>query len=70
MLTDHFVVIILHRFYLGDGINQWPLITTGKARLIRKQFIYNIDEFGSAIRYVAYMQISIIIDNLDTISTS
>lgn len=36
--------------FLGDGINQWQYISTGVPKLRRFQFIYNIDEHGSAIR--------------------
>ncbi|KAK6038713.1 hypothetical protein COOONC_23783 [Cooperia oncophora] len=35
---------------LGDGINQWNYIVTGIPKLRRFQFVYNIDEHGSAIR--------------------
>ncbi|KHJ88021.1 hypothetical protein OESDEN_12189 [Oesophagostomum dentatum] len=35
---------------LGDGINQWDYIISGKPRVRRFQFIYNIDDHGSAIR--------------------
>ncbi|KAK6014787.1 hypothetical protein OSTOST_19821, partial [Ostertagia ostertagi] len=34
----------------GDGINQWNYIITGIPKLRRFQFVYNIDEHGSAIR--------------------
>ncbi|KAK5966336.1 Arylsulfatase [Trichostrongylus colubriformis] len=34
----------------GDGINQWSYIVTGNPKLRRFQFVYNIDEHGSAIR--------------------
>ncbi|CAI5454349.1 unnamed protein product [Caenorhabditis angaria] len=34
----------------GDGINQWEYLRTGKARIRRSQFVYNIDVHGSAIR--------------------
>ncbi|PIO61775.1 hypothetical protein TELCIR_16689, partial [Teladorsagia circumcincta] len=36
--------------YTGDGINQWNYIITGIPKLRRFQFVYNIDEHGSAIR--------------------
>ncbi|ETN71279.1 hypothetical protein NECAME_14304 [Necator americanus] len=38
----------LHSY--GDGINQWDYIVTGSPRVRRFQFIYNIDDHGSAIR--------------------
>ncbi|VDM83489.1 unnamed protein product [Strongylus vulgaris] len=34
----------------GDGINQWDYIVSGTPRVKRFQFIYNIDDHGSAIR--------------------
>ncbi|VDO72757.1 unnamed protein product [Haemonchus placei] len=34
----------------GDGINQWSYIVSGNPKLRRFQFVYNIDEHGSAIR--------------------
>ncbi|KAL6739775.1 hypothetical protein Aduo_013189 [Ancylostoma duodenale] len=34
----------------GDGINQWDYIVSGLPRVRRFQFIYNIDDHGSAIR--------------------
>ncbi|VDL85110.1 unnamed protein product [Nippostrongylus brasiliensis] len=34
----------------GDGINQWPYIVNGSSTIRRFQFVYNIDENGSALR--------------------
>ncbi|KAF8355488.1 sul-3 [Pristionchus pacificus] len=50
----------------GDGINQWPYISTGVPKLRRFQFIYNIDEHGSAIRDGDY---KLIFGNTDKHST-
>ncbi|CAI4224873.1 unnamed protein product [Auanema sp. JU1783] len=34
----------------GDGINQWDYIVSGVPKIRRFQFVYNIDDYGSAIR--------------------
>ncbi|PIO63662.1 hypothetical protein TELCIR_14732, partial [Teladorsagia circumcincta] len=42
--------VIIFTSDVGDGINQWNYIITGIPKLRRFQFVYNIDEHGSAIR--------------------
>uniref|UniRef100_A0A1I7TW56 Sulfatase domain-containing protein n=1 Tax=Caenorhabditis tropicalis TaxID=1561998 RepID=A0A1I7TW56_9PELO len=46
----------------GDGINQWEYIKTGRPKFRRFQFVYNIDNHGSAIRDGDY---KLIVGNVD-----
>eukprot|EP00081_Caenorhabditis_elegans_P003523 NP_001041232.1 SULfatase domain protein [Caenorhabditis elegans] len=46
----------------GDGINQWEYLKTGRPKFRRFQFVYNIDNHGSAIRDGDY---KLIVGNVD-----